>query len=259
MPKRSATASFVLGLLAALPLLAVWHVSDAAAYRMQGYSGKPLRAVVELFTSQACPECPAADAVLQSYADRDDVIALSLPVDIWDYKGWKDTLASERNTERLEGYVKTLKGGRRYTPQVVINGRSHVLGSDKRSIDDAIEEQNAKGPFVSVSVRLGALGRRYVVHLEPEGRDAESDEATIWMAVLQREAKVKVERGENAGRTLIYRNVVRELTPIGLWSGGRKTIHIARHAFMRLDTGACVVIVQKNGTGPIIGAAWLGL
>src|SRR5450755_3796739 len=76
----------------------------------------PPKNVLELFTSQGCDTCPPADQVLATYADRPDVIAISLPVDIWDYLGWKDTLASDKNSERQKFYAKARGDGAIYTP-----------------------------------------------------------------------------------------------------------------------------------------------
>ena len=102
------------------------------------------KTVLELFTSQGCDTCPPADSVLASFASRPDVIALSLPVDIWDYLGWKDTLASEKNSERQKAYARSRGDGAIYTPQVVVNGMMGVNGSDAGAINAAIKETDEK-------------------------------------------------------------------------------------------------------------------
>ena len=94
--------------------------------------------VLELFTSQGCSSCPSADALLKSYAQRPGVIALSLSVDYWDHLGWKDTLASPKNTARQKAYAKALGTGNVYTPQIVINGVAETIGSNKSEIEKAI-------------------------------------------------------------------------------------------------------------------------
>src|SRR5512140_911562 len=93
------------------------------------------RAVLELFTSQGCSSCPPADAVFASYAGRDDVIALSFHVDYWDYLGWNDTFASRENTDRQRSYAATRGDRQVYTPQIVVNGRDHVVGSDRLALE----------------------------------------------------------------------------------------------------------------------------
>ncbi len=109
------------------------------AFVAAALSGAPAhaetKAVVELFTSQGCSSCPPADALLGKYAGRDDVLALSYNVDIWDNLGWKDTLASHDFTDRQRNYATARGDNARYTPQVVVNGREHFVGSDKASID----------------------------------------------------------------------------------------------------------------------------
>jgi hypothetical protein len=94
--------------------------------------------VVELYTSQGCSSCPPADALLKAYAERKDVLALTLPVDYWDYLGWKDTLGSAKHSERQRNYARARGDGQVYTPQVVINGVAHAIGSSKSAIDTGL-------------------------------------------------------------------------------------------------------------------------
>src|SRR6266436_6394550 len=89
------------------------------------------RGVIELFTSQGCSSCPAADKLLGELAADPSLVAISVPIDYWDYLGWKDTLADHRNTARQKAYAHTRGDGQVYTPQVVVNGSLHALGSDK--------------------------------------------------------------------------------------------------------------------------------
>src|SRR5579871_2732445 len=119
---------------ALLPLLAILATPALAA------EPKP---VVELFTSQGCSSCPPADRVLGELAREGRVIALSLPVDYWDYLGWKDTLAQHTNSMRQRGYASD-RGGRVYTPQVVVNGAMQVIGSDRPAIEAACKSAAAK-------------------------------------------------------------------------------------------------------------------
>src|SRR5262245_54579152 len=103
----------------------------------------PIKTVIELFTSQGCSSCPPADALLKSYAEDKEILALSLPVDYWDYLGWKDTFASPHNSDRQRSYTKSLGVGPIYTPQAVINGTNQALGSSKKDIDEAIQQSAA--------------------------------------------------------------------------------------------------------------------
>ena len=100
-------------------------------------AGAEPRAVIELFTSQGCSSCPAADKLIGEMSKDPNVIALSLAVDYWDYLGWKDTNAISGHSNRQRAYAKVRGDREVYTPQVVVNGAIHVLGSDKAAIDQA--------------------------------------------------------------------------------------------------------------------------
>lgn len=220
---------------------------------------RPIKGVIELFTSQGCSSCPPADALLAKYADSREVIALSFSVDYWNYLGWKDTLAQSRFTERQRAYAKTRGDGAVYTPQVVIDGTTHVVGSNKGEIDRAIEDAWPKFSTSRVPVRFWMQGGATVIETgaAPEGKPAK--EATVWFAVVSRKVEVPIKSGENGGRSIVYTNVVRELVPIGVWSGKAMSIRIARHAALRPETDAFAVLIQQGEGGPIIGAAWMGL
>src|SRR5277367_5809162 len=108
------------------------------------------RAVVELFTSQGCSSCPPADKIIGELAKDPSVIALSMPIDYWDYLGWKDTLADSRFSARQKAYSQ-MRGDRDvYTPQAVINGSLHVVGSDLAGIESAIADTDKTEGVMSV-------------------------------------------------------------------------------------------------------------
>lgn len=219
----------------------------------------PPKNVLELFTSQGCDTCPPADGVLASYAQRPDVIAISLPVDIWDYLGWKDTLASDKNSERQKAYAKARGDGAIYTPQVVVNGMVGVNGSDASAIDKAIKTTDEKLKSIRVPLRFWHEGKAIVIEAGAAPPELANKEATIWFAVVQKLANVPVQRGENEGKTLTYTNIVRELIPVGTWKGEAMNLQLARTAIMRPETEACIVLLQEGKAGPILGAAWTGL
>jgi hypothetical protein len=257
MIKRS-----ILSLCAIIAAVAAPPVTGPRAQMEPGSAmvSRPVSAVIELFTSQGCSSCPAADALLKDIAaSHKDVMALSLPVDIWDYIGWKDTLASPKNSERQRAYSRLLGSGPVYTPQMVINGVAQSIGSDAREVDMAMAK--AKDTLRSKHVPVQIWPHRNSVVIEmgeaPAGVDVK--ESTIWLAVVQKSVDVQVTRGENAGSTLTYHNVVRELTPVGAWSGKAATIQLLRSSFMRPDIEDVIVLIQEADFGPIVGAAWLGL
>lgn len=243
--------------LAGLPAAAQTERPGADSADAAQPSGAVLRpkGVVELFTSQGCSSCPRADALLGRLAKREDIVALSLSVDYWDYLGWKDTLANPRFSERQRAYAKARGDGAIYTPQVVVNGVAHVNGSDESSIDQAIEK-TAK-TLTPVAVRLSRDKDHLVVQAAAAPPGTPPKEATLWLAVISRSVTVPIARGENQGKTVTYNHVVRELIPIGLWNGKAMTVELQRDTFMRPDTDACAVLVQQGKAGPIVGAAML--
>ena len=215
------------------------------------------KAVVELFTSQGCSSCPTADAVLGRLVKRDDVIALSLSVDYWDYLGWKDTLANPKFSERQRAYGKTRGDGKIYTPQVVVNGLTHVNGSDESQIGRLIDKTAKTLAPQRVSIRLSQEKDKLVVDAGAAQPGATAKEATLWLAVIAKSVTVPIERGENKGETITYNNVVRELIPIGMWNGKPMTVQLERHSFMHPGADRCAVLLQQGHAGPIIGAALL--
>jgi len=219
----------------------------------------PPKNVLELFTSQGCDTCPPADKVLQTFSERDDIIAITLPVDIWDYLGWKDTLASQKNSERQKAYAKTRGDGAIYTPQVVVNGLMGVNGSKPGEIEKAITETEVELRSARVPIRF--WHERNTIYIEVAGAPPGTDlkQAIVWFAVVQKSAKVPIEQGENKGKTLTYTNIVREMSPVGVWKGKPLSVALARTAIMRPETEASVVLLQEGSGGPIIGAAWTGL
>jgi hypothetical protein len=219
----------------------------------------PIRAVVELFTSQGCSSCPPADTLLKTLADDPSIMALTLPVDYWNYLGWKDTFASSRNSDRQRSYAKARGDGSIYTPQVVVNGIQHVNGASKAEIENAIgTTSKSLGPD-RIPVRFWQENNTLNIATGGAQPGHPVEEATIWFGVVQTSGTVDVTQGENKGKSLTYTNIVRELTPIGLWKGQPMQIQIPRGAVMLAETQKSVVLIQEGRAGPIIGAAWAGL
>jgi len=175
------------------------------------------RAVIELFTSQGCSSCPAADKLLGELADDPSLVPISVPIDYWDYLGWKDTLADSRNTARQKAYANARGDGQVYTPQVVVNGSLHVLGSDKAAIERAIAQTRKTGAMASPPVTLAVVDGRLNVAV-PDGTDGRTS-AEVWLCGLMKTATIAIGRGENKGRTVTYHNVVRRWIKLGDWIG----------------------------------------
>jgi hypothetical protein len=175
-------------------------------------AGERPRGVVELFTSQGCSSCPAADKILGDLAHDPSLVVMSLPVDYWDYIGWKDTLASPACTARQKGYAGARGDGQVYTPQAVIDGAVHVVGADREAIVSTISSHaGALGLDVSAKTANGRIS-------VDVGAGA-PQRASVWLFEIQPQATVEVGRGENAGRALTYTNIVRKMTRLGDWTG----------------------------------------
>jgi hypothetical protein len=216
-----------------------------------------IKAVYELFTSQGCSSCPAADELLGRLAKRDDVIALTLPVDYWDYLGWRDTLARPEFTTRQKAYAKALGDGMVYTPQAVVSGLAHVNGSSMDKVDQVIERTAKLFAASRVPIKLSATDGRLLIDVASAPEGGAAKEATVWLATVASSMKVPILRGENQGRTIVYSNVVRALMPVGTWSGKEMVVQLDRRSFMYGNADRCAVFLQQGYGGPIVGAAML--
>jgi hypothetical protein len=235
--------------------------SFAAAMLVTGIaSGAPVahaetKAVVELFTSQGCSSCPPADKLLGELADRDDILALSLPVDYWDYLGWKDTLASHDNTERQRAYAEARGDRQVYTPQIVVNGVEHMVGSSRSSVDEAIDRL-ADTLTVPITMTAGADTTTVTIGA---ANNATPDKGMIWLAMYDDPITVPIDRGENTGKSITYTNVVRKMRPIAMWMGEEITVELPKSELAHAGLKRCAVILQTelpDGLpGPILGAA----
>ena len=211
-------------------------------------------AVVELFTSQGCSSCPAADKILAEYAKRKDVLALSFHVDYWNYLGWKDTFSRAEFTERQRRYAASFRRHGVYTPQAVINGRTHAVGSRRQDIEDLIDGYVRDGKSLTVAVNTQREDENIRVTT-----DAESGDATLWVVYYDKKRSVKIERGENRGRVITYHNVVRDVSMLGMMKQGKLDVTLPLEEMRRRGFESCAIVLQQNtaaGTpGPILGAA----
>ena len=248
---RSKMSATVLGLVA---LALSWTSAPAWSQSEQSVTGARQPVVVELYTSQGCSSCPPADAFLGELAARDDVIALSLHVDYWDYIGWQDTFASKTTTMRQRAYGRALKSRYIYTPEMIIDGRVDVVGSRRQEVDSLISEAATRPKPVTLRFEK-ANGGQVVV---PAGR-APAGGASVWLAVYDERHDVEVGRGENGGRKLSYHHVVRELERIGSWHGEELVIPLDLADAAARGRAGCAVIIQQDRVGPVLGAIKMDL
>lgn len=237
----------------AMVITAALIFSSLTSARAAGQSSRPV--VVELFTSQGCSSCPPADALMLELATRDDIIALTLPIDYWDNLGWTDTLSSPRHTARQRAYAKTLPNRRVYTPQMVINGTVDLVGSHRDEVLATIETQAAiPAPFIPITLALE--GDHLAITLEDAPEALAGKKAWIWIAPYHAQTQsVSIAKGENGGRTIDYANVVDGIMKVGDYDGSKLVISHGLDEMMAKKIDDCAVIVQEVDTGAIIGAA----
>ncbi|MFD1341773.1 DUF1223 domain-containing protein [Litorisediminicola beolgyonensis] len=204
--------------------------------------------VVELFTSQGCSSCPPADALLREIGQRDDVIALALHVDYWDYIGWRDTFAQPGFTRRQKGYARRSGQQSIYTPQVVVDGAEDAIGHREKDISALIARHKAAPAVIALDLsRHGAelqIAARALRKIGP---------VDIVLVRYQPKAEVAVTRGENAGHKLGYSHIVTEIRPVAQWNG--------EGAFETRVTAPgqepVVILAQEPDYGPVLAAARL--
>jgi hypothetical protein len=220
------------------------------------------RAVVELFTSQGCSSCPPADKVLGDLAKDPSVIALSMPIDYWDYLGWKDTLADARFSARQKAYSR-MRGDRDvYTPQAVVNGSVHVLGSDRSGIEGAIGSTLKAEGVMSVPVTVTQAGKQLTVSVAASNGVPATMHGEVWLCSVSKAVSISIARGENRGQEITYHNVVRTLVKVGDWNGSPGSWTLPLDNVEREGVDAAVAYVQdgsRDKPGPMLGAGYTTL
>jgi hypothetical protein len=225
------------------------------AFLNQPVGAEP-RAVIELFTSQGCSSCPPADKLIAEYANDPSVIALSLAVDYWDYLGWKDTLALSGHTNRQRAYAKARGDRQVYTPQAVINGAVHALGSDKAAIERAIRKTREQRAPLALPVTLVRNGDTVTVNVAAAKGDVPQGE--VWLCPVTKSVPVSIGRGENGGRTVTYSNVVRRWVKLGDWTGKAETYTVPLKDIQTGNIDSAAVMVQSGAASApklMLGAA----
>lgn len=197
--------------------------------------------IVELYQSQGCSSCPPADLALNAVADRDDVIALNFSVTYWDRLGWKDIFGDPAYTQRQYDYAHAFKNPNVYTPQMIINGTRPFVGNRKGELDRELAASKAVsgGPAISAANGKVTIG-------------AGSGKANVWLVRYDpRIQNVAVKAGENAGRTIPHKNIVRQLVKLGAWDGKEAGFTLPKSPASHYKS---VLIVQRPASGPIIAA-----
>jgi len=242
--RRLASAPLIAGLL-----MASYTLANA---------GEP-RALLELFTSQGCSSCPPADKLLGELASDPSLIAVSVPIDYWDYLGWKDTLAIPGHSARQRAYARVRGDRQVYTPQIVVNGSTHVLGSDRAAVERAITQTDRNATIMSLPVLVSVDGNELNVKVAA-GNEHGSGE--VWLCPLAKSVPVEIGRGENSGRMVTYHNVVRRWLKLGDWTGTDATWSVPISSIKADGIDAAAVMVQqgtRDKPGVILGAAYISV
>lgn len=216
----------------------------------QAQAGSELPVLVELFTSQGCSSCPAADRLAATLKASTGATVVSFNVDYWDYLGWRDTLAKPEYTQRQMDYAKSRGDTDVYTPQMIIDGERHAVGSNQPQVINAISA--AYKTQTKLPMTLKANDTELTVEM---GEGAAISEATLWLMAIAPTVVVKIERGENAGKEITYQNVVRKLIPAGLWNGQSAKLTFPRKGIISGDVKSCLAILQKGKVGQVLGMA----
>ncbi|PWR03164.1 DUF1223 domain-containing protein [Meridianimarinicoccus roseus] len=245
--------AWLAGLLAGACAFTGAAAQDGGAVQAEAAPAARAPVVVELFTSQGCVSCPPADELLAELAQRDDVLPLALHVDYWDYIGWEDSFAQAAFTTRQKEYARS--AGRRmiYTPQLIVGGHLEVAGYKPNKVLNAIASEKDRPARVRIDVTPAQDGA-LTVRLTP--LRAIDGPARVIALRFRPLAEVHIERGENAGRTLHYANIVTDWTLIGTWDGTAPAEFTLQKP-TGPDTLRGAVLVQEDGPGPVLSAARL--
>ena len=260
--------SFEIALVLALSVLAVisvQYVHGASAPAVAGRDdGSRTPVLIELFTSEGCSSCPPADALLEKL-DRSqpvngaELIVLSEHVDYWNDIGWKDPYSSHEYSERQSAYAARFGRSGIYTPQMVVDGHSELVGSDERGAIKAVENESR---FVKVPLSLSGLhfeNNKVSMHVEagPLEPSIGARSANLYLAIADESDVSQVSRGENAGRTLKHVAVLRSLVPVGTVDKADKvskdiTVNVSNENRGHLRI---VGIIQEPSAGRVLGVA----
>ena len=206
--------------------------------------------LVELFTSQGCSSCPPADELAGELMKDANTYVVSLNVDYWDYLGWRDTLAKPEYTQRQYAYAAARGDGRVYTPQMIVNGFDHAVGSSRNAVADKIAE--ARQTPLQVPLKLSMTPKEIKVEIPATTLD---EDATLWLMAIEPRVEQKIIRGENTGKAITYHNVVRKLVPATMWKGEAYHGSWMRDSVMTKTSKSCIAVLQRGQAGKVLGLA----
>src|SRR5688572_5409354 len=209
------------------------------------------KVVLELFTSQGCSSCPPADALLEELSAKPEIIALAYHVDYWDYIGWTDTFGSKAHSDLQRDYATAWGSSRIFTPQLIVNGRDGVVASRRDEVGGAMAKAGLELP-----VMLKYEAEMLEISIPP---DTSLEGGVIWLVSYIERAEVKIDRGENAGKTIAYTQIVTGRQVLGMWEPGTGTrLKLPLSEVLAAPANGAVILVQLERAGlpgRILGAA----
>lgn len=220
----------------------------SAPFAGAALAGEKAGIVVELYTSQGCSSCPPADAYLAELAERPDIVALAFHVDYWDHLGWKDPYARHGNAKRQRNYVTSLGARYVYTPQMIIDGSSQDVGSNRQRIEHLIAKaarHRVAGPAIALNGSELSVGGSEIA--------LDGGDIGVWLFFFERARQNDVASGENKGRNMRTTNVVRAVQSLGPYVGAARSFPLDTSAVPAGCDGVAV-LVQQAGPGRIIAA-----
>ncbi|MGF7078635.1 DUF1223 domain-containing protein [Mucilaginibacter sp. UYCu711] len=231
---------------------------SAKPYKANNTAGKGF-AVIELFTSEGCSSCPPADELVsriqKEYKDQ-PVYILAYHVDYWNRLGWRDVFSNAAYSARQYEYAKYLKTPQVYTPQIVVNGKKEFVGSEERTLRNAIKgslKQDAPAQIILTALKVD--GNKATLHYQTEGN---GNNSVLLLALVQKNAVSNVKAGENSGRKLAHVQIIHELNSVVLTNGrgGMESINLPKE--FNPQGWEVIALIQNTNTGEIVGATKAG-
>lgn len=235
-----------------------WTVVLAMIASASVHAGERMKpkGVIEIFTSQGCSSCPAADKTMGELVTQPDVVALAYHVDYWNYRGWTDTMASPENTARQYGYAHTLGRSGVYTPQAILNGREQAKGNDVKSLNRRLDDMSGKGKGLAIAVDAAKKGDEIEI-MVGEG-DGKADVVVVY---FKHRSDVEIGKGTNKGTKVANWNSVTDVQTVGMWAGKPMRFVLPAKVMDRGGNDGCAVLLQTTGPdgqpAAIIGATVL--
>lgn len=215
--------------------------------------GTTPKGVIELFMSQACASCPAADQAMGYLSAQNDVVALAYHVDYWNYRGWVDPFGSAENSARQYGYAHTLGRSGVYTPQAVLNGQDQIKGTDVVLLNERLEAMRKQGKGLKVPIQANRQGEALTITV-----GAGAGKADIVVVYFRQRQDMEIPKGANKGVKVSNWNSVTDIQTVGMWEGKETRIVLPSKVIGDSRSDGCAILVQSTGPdggpGAILGA-----